>query len=90
MIKVSRIEWSDEELDQKIIEYLNKEGLTSPSDTVGPHTILRTIKTPGIRIGIIRINHSLVRLYDEGIVGKTKKMKYYLKKNVTSTKNINK
>lgn len=75
---MSKVKWSDEELDKKILEHFNKEGIASPENAVGPHTILRKIRKDDVILGIVRLMARLVSLRDNGRLKETNRRKYFL------------
>ncbi len=62
--------WGDSTLDKKILDYLRETGRTSEGNAAGPHTIRRAIKSPTVRIGIVRVIKRLDTLREEGKIKK--------------------
>ena len=75
---MSKVRWSDKELDKKIVECFEREGIDSPEVAVGPHTVLRMIKSDDVILGIVRLMRRLVSLRDSEYLKETSKRKYFL------------
>lgn len=76
----SKIQWSDDQLEKKSVDFLQINGYTSPGNSAGPHTILTGLKknNDNVILGISRIKDLLHNLNQGGVLKSTQNKKYYL------------
>jgi len=77
---MTRVVWSNSQLNEKMVKFLEANGHCTPETGIGPHTLLRRLKenNRNVILGISRVKDQLYYLKDSSEIGKTVSDKYYV------------